>query len=138
MRPALKIYDQNSFERSDLNGDMILHERGVAKYADRFQRSLTIFGRGRVYQPQKKHDPFDSGLLSFPCVAFLVHLGRNRGQGFPSLARHLANQTTPNASNPAAAHERTMAGSTWLSDRRKGPIVELSIRLDCRAKGGWR
>ena len=115
----------------------ILHERGVAKYADPFQRAWTIFGWGSVYQPQKKDEPFDSGLLSFPRVAFLVHLARNRGQGSPSLARHLANQTTPNASNPAATHERTMAGSTWLSDRRKGPIVELSVGLHCRAKGGW-
>jgi hypothetical protein len=36
----------------------ILHERGVAKYADRFQRSLTIFGRGSVYQPQKNEETY--------------------------------------------------------------------------------
>ena len=55
-----------------------------------------------------------------------------------ALARRLTNQPIANASNPAVTHERTMAASTWPSDRRKGPIVELSIRLDCRAKGGWR
>jgi hypothetical protein len=36
--------------------ETILRERGVAKYADRFQRSLTIFGRGGVYQPQKNEE----------------------------------------------------------------------------------
>jgi hypothetical protein len=60
-----------------------LRERGVAKKADRFQESLTALGRGSVYQPKKKYEPFDSGLLSVPCGAFLVRLGRNRGQGSP-------------------------------------------------------
>jgi len=61
--------------------ETIPRERGVAKYADRFEKSLTIFGCGSDYQPKEKYEPFDSGLLSVPCVAFLVRLDRNRGQG---------------------------------------------------------
>lgn len=60
----------------------ILRERGVVKYADRFQKSLTILDRGSVYHPQKKHGTFDPGLLSVPCVAFLVHLGKKSWSGF--------------------------------------------------------
>jgi hypothetical protein len=53
------------------------------------------------------------------------------------LERHLASQAIVSPSKAAVTNELTVATSTWPNDSRKGPIVVLSVRLDCRAKGGW-